>query len=207
MNMRLAYTLVREWSSPFHRPDAFAGLEPEQRFFLLSDGSTTLNIELLFGGTGATAKKAEAEVIFTGIAFLDVDAAEFIGERPGQVSLEREVWLSINGKRLLYAQTIIPRGCIEKGLLKALERQDKEPLGSVLNSRNIPFAKDRFETGVLRCPMVADGLGLGNDIPLMARRYILYNKTVSGPYIIKAAITEIFGREFPALSTAPDAAI
>lgn len=157
---------------------------PQQRFLLLSDGSMTLNLELL------TGSKVEVEIRRSGLARLSKNAAAYLEEEQGNPSLEREVWLTAGGKRLIYAQTLIPLNRIEEKLLEALRMEGNEPLGRVLNSKKIPFTKDRLEVGVVSCARASTDLGMDARTPLMARRYVLFNK--GDRWVIKAAVTEIF---------------
>ncbi|MBI5887941.1 MAG: DUF98 domain-containing protein [Deltaproteobacteria bacterium] len=207
-----AYGLLTNWSrvgeglSPLRGLNSFKGaelsrLKPEQRFLLLSDGSLTLELELLSGQPKKPAR-VEAVVEFRANCNLTDEAAAYLEEAPRKPAMHREVWLTAGGRLLVYAQTLIPLERIEKGLLNALEMESSVPLGRVLSARKIPVCKDRLEVAVLKCPKAAMDLGIGADTPLMARRYILFNRDSSGVWIIKAGITEVFS---PGVIPAPRA--
>lgn len=211
-----AYTLLTNWSragegvelpqgaihgdkglSPL-RGVELSRLKPRQRFLLLSDGSLTLELELLSGPPKKPAR-VEAVVEFRANCSLTDEAAAYLEEAPAKPAMHREVWLTAGKRLLVYAQTLIPLDRIEKGLLNALEMESSVPLGRVLSARKIPVCKDRLEVAVLKCPKAAMDLGIGANTPLMARRYVLFNRASSGVWIIKAGITEVFSpRVIPA---------
>lgn len=167
-------------------------LLPHQLLLLLSDGSMTRDLELL---TGA---RVEVELRHAGASPLAKGAAEYLVEEPFKDALEREVWLLAGGRRLVYAHSLIPLDRIEPNLKTALEDMSHEPLGRVLASRKIFFAKDKLEVCTVRCENASRELGLPDDTPLAARRYILFNKDRN--WIIKAAVTEIFSPEIIAVA-------
>ncbi|MFQ5736197.1 MAG: chorismate--pyruvate lyase family protein [Thermodesulfobacteriota bacterium] len=191
MTTRFAYTLVRDWVGAQGNGEMaeLAGLKPHQKLLLLSDGSMTLDLELLFGSM------VEVELRFTGTTPLSPDDAGYLKEAPGSPAMEREVWLTVEGRRLVYAHSLIPLGRVEAGLKGALDEHSGEPLGRVLNSRKVFFAKDKLDVGVVTCAGASEDLGAAPDTPLLARRYILFNRDESGNWIIKAAVTEIFSPE------------
>src|SRR5574337_1070273 len=111
MPMNFSYTLIGDWlSSEKGFRGELGGLLPHQKLLLLSDGSLTLELELLWRSV------VEVEVKFKGTTTLSKEAAEYLEEAPEKEAMEREVWLTIEGKRLVYAHSIIPLNCIEKGL-------------------------------------------------------------------------------------------
>ncbi len=211
-------TLVQNWSRP-QGGQADQGLVPglgplgkSQEELLLSSGSMTLALEGFAGST------IHAELIKKGRTTLSREISDYIGLAPGtacqagkeaNAALEREVWLTAGSRRLVYARTLIPLECIDARLLDLLEENSNEPMGRVLNSRNIPFSKKRLELGTLRCPPLAADLELDPDTPLIARRYVLFNEKGagsprraegdSGPdnnaWSIKAAVFEVFSPE------------
>ena len=73
-------------------------------------------------------------------------------------SIEREVWLSVEGTKLVYAHLVIPVCSIEPWLLEAL-KEGTEPLGRVLKAREIPVLKENLEIAVVNAPeLCADHL-------------------------------------------------
>lgn len=182
--MKFSYTLVDGW----HRAgdgQRWAALKPHELLLLFSDGSMTLDLELLFGS------RVEVEMISKGFTRLSGEAAEYIGVSAGKKAMEREVWLTVNGRRLIYARTLIPLECLREGLLEVLEDNSSEPLGRVLASKKIFFSKTRLEAGVLESACAARGFKAQADSRLMGRRYILEDSE-DGRWVIKAALMEVF---------------
>jgi len=182
-----SYTLISDWTGGLearHIP-VVEGLLPHQLLLLFSEGSMTTELELL------SNERVEAEIRFNGPAALSRADADFLGALPGDAAIEREVWLNAGEKRLLYARTLIPLAMIDRDVKAALDEKGSEPLGRVLASNGILFAKERLEIGVVRCPVASRDLDLPEGTPLFARRYILFNRGSQG-WIIKAAVTEIF---------------
>lgn len=163
-------------------------LLPHQLLLLLSDGSMTLDLELLFGPVGVEVRRK-------GACPLSTEAAMYLGEGAQKDALVREVWLTAGAKRLVYAHSLIPFDCIDEGLREDLERRSNEPLGRVLNSKKIFFSKDRLEVGSVLCAQAAMDLGGDENTPFIARRYILSNRKEDGGWVIKASVTEIFSPE------------
>ncbi len=191
--MKFSYRLVDGWHGAGEGLRWAAGLKPHELLLLFSDGSMTLDLELLSGS------RVEVELISKGFTRLSVDAAEYIGEAAGEKAMEREVWLTVNGGRLIYARTLIPLDCLGKGLLEALEEKKSEPLGRVLASKKIFFTKTRLEAGVIESAAAANGFEAPEDARLMSRRYILEDSR-DGRWVIKAALMEVFS---PAIIPAP----
>lgn len=190
MPIRFSYTLLRDWFRAGREPrPELNGILPHQKLLLLSDGSMTLDLELLYNS------KVEVEVKFKGTTPLPGEAASYLEEDTGVAAMEREVWLKVDGKRLVYAHTLIPLTCIEGGLRAELERNANEPLGRVLTANRVFFTKEKLEVGVVRCQSAAVELGSPGSTPFMARRYILSNKKAPGEWVIKASVTEIFSPE------------
>jgi len=190
MTTGFSYTLVRDWAPARSGAElaGLAGLEPHQKLLLLSDGSMTLDLELLFGSP------VEVEVERTGSASLSAADAEYLEEETGMEVTQREVWLTVEDKRLVWAHTLIPVQRVRDDIKKSLDANRGEPIGRVLNSMKVFFSKDRLDVGVVICAHASAALGLAPDTPLVARRYILSNKQES-EWLIKAAITEIFSPE------------
>ena len=188
MSKRFSYKLLRDWfgaENERNRPE-LDGILPHQKLLLLSDGSLTLDLELLYGS------KVGVEVKYKGTGPLPEQAAGYLNEKAGTEAMEREVWLTVEGKKLVYAHTLIPLSCIESGLKEELERNANEPLGRVLSSNKVFFSKERLEVGVVRCRSAAIELGSPDSTPFIARRYILSNIKPTGEWVIKASVTEIF---------------
>lgn len=184
--MSFYYTLLDKW----HRADrlieegAGKGLSDKERMILLSDGSLTLLLEALL------SSRVSVEVKLSATTGLSAETAAYLGEEPRSPSIEREVWLMVKDERLVYAHLVIPVSCIEPWLLTAL-KEGAEPLGRVLQGREIPVLKEALEIGVVTAPEVSADLGLSPDTRLFARRYRLTNKKDGGGWTIKAEICEV----------------
>ena len=190
MTTGFSYTLLHDWvGAQSERALAgLAGLKPHQKLLLLSDGSMTLDLELLYGSA------VEVEVELTATASLSAADAAYLDEDESMEVTEREVWLTVGGRKLVWAHTLIPALCVSPEIKAALDANTGEPIGRVLNSKKVFFSKDRLDVGVVACAHASKGLGLAPDTPLVARRYILSNREGQN-WLIKAAITEIFSPE------------
>lgn len=185
-----SYTLALGWLASDRAAAAsfVSALLPHQRLLLFSEGSMTLELELLSGS------RVEAEVKLEGKTALSADEASYLDEDAGSAALEREVWLRANGRRLIYARTLIPSTRIDASIRDAVTECGREPLGRVLSSRGVLFAKERLEVAVVRSAAAAADLSIGADSALFARRYVLFNRN-AGRWVIKASVTEIFSPE------------
>jgi chorismate-pyruvate lyase len=200
-------TLVQGWSRGDESIGVMDGLLEAQRELLLSTGSMTLALET------HTGKTVQVELRKTARIDLSCETGDYLGLSPTpdkeprrKKTLEREVWLTAGGVRLIYARTLIPLECIDAGLLGLLEAESAEPIGRILASLKIPFSKSSLEVGTLRAVGPARDLGLDPDTLFTARRYILFNDapTVGGGTdvstkeggkeggLIRAAVFEIF---------------
>lgn len=185
----IAYKPIKTWSAAQTATDELVGLEPHQKLLLLSDGSLTLELEIL------ADDKVRAEVIATGTIEINGRDASYLEVEPNCKALERTVWLIASGKRLVYAHTVIPLKSVDADILEAIEKMPEEPLGRVFLEKGILFMKDKLEIAAIRCAAAAEGLGLKKDAPLFARRCILTNRRGLPPSsgrLIKAAVIEVF---------------
>jgi len=200
----ISYKPIKTWSAAQTATGELAGLKPHQKLLLLSDGSLTLELEIL------TNDKIRAEVIATGTIEINAQDAGYLEVESGCKALERTVWLIASGKRLVYAHTVIPLKSVDAGILEAIEKTPEEPLGRVFLEKGIFFMKEKLEIAAIRCAEAAEGLGLKKNTPLFARRCILTNKGGLPPRkdipprgdippsagkdkrLIKAAVIEVF---------------
>ncbi len=189
--MPFNYAILKDWFNAEEEKDRpeLTGLLPHQKLLLLSDGSMTLDLELLW------RSMVEVEVKFQGITRLGDEAALYLEEKKGKDALEREVWLTVDDKKLVYAHSVIPLDRIEDSILNDILANSSEPLGRVLTTRKVFFAKKKLEDGVVSCESAATDLGIDAKTPLIARRYILYNNSTPTKWVIKAGVTEIFSPE------------
>lgn len=187
MEKDFSLSVIEGWLSPSRAAASslLSSLQAHEKLLLFSEGSMTLELELL------TGKRVGVELKLRGERALSAQEAEFLGVDPASPALEREVWLVAGGAKLLYAHTLIPVQCLDDEVRRALEEDSSEPLGRVLSSKGILFAKERLEAGVVKCEAASTDLGLDPDASLYARRYILYNRGTRD-WIIKAAVTEVF---------------
>lgn len=191
MTENFSYSLIGGW----HKADVLKkrgyieGLTPEQTHLLLSDGSMTLDLERHFGSD------IEVELKGKKLSKLDSEAASFLEESAQGAAMERQAWLGIKGKKLLYAQSIMPINCVEKRVLEKLEEREREPMGRVLSAIKVVYSKDRLEVGIVKCPGAANDLSISPEAALFARRYVLFNMKGPDSWIIKAAVTEVFSPE------------
>lgn len=210
MKENFTYTLLEDWSAPELYSSgspgaernrsrvnhaALSGLEPHQKLLLLSDGSLTIEMELLYGS------KVEVDFIYRGHTVLSPDEADYLLEDQENESIEREVWLTVQGKRLIYARTLIPLKCLDKKLMNELGAKSGEPIGRVLSTNRIPFRKEGLEIGMVRCPSVASGFGSDPSTPMFARRYLLSNSDYDTKMVIKASVMEFFSPEVVPVTT------
>ncbi|MEE9615372.1 MAG: chorismate lyase [Thermodesulfobacteriota bacterium] len=162
-----------------------SALGADQKELILSGGSLTLRLEALFGS------KVEVEMKRRRTSTLSPEMAAYLEEEVNSPSMEREVWLTVEGKRLVYAHTVIPLECIERGLVDVLT-SGEEPLGRVLADKNVPFMKERLGLGTVRCAEAATDLGVDVQTSFFARRQLLFNRNKTDVWVIKAAVTELF---------------
>lgn len=184
------YTFLEDWVSSKDLEKTFwtSTLPEDKKELLLGEGSLTLQLEALFGSP------VEVEVRSTSYSALEPDEASYLDEGPDEESMEREVWLRVGGKRLVYARTLIPLTRMESSLMEVL-KDGGEPLGKILSTKKIPFTKDRLEIGIVRCERAAKELGIDSERALFARRYRLLSQSEAGLWNIKASVTEVFSPE------------
>jgi chorismate-pyruvate lyase len=169
----------------------YAGLSAGEKLLLCSDGSLTLHLEALYGAK-VEVEKVELEIGGNAASRLAPDVAAALDEEAGKAAVERNVWLSINGKRLVFAHSVIPEGSIEKWLKDSLDLG--EPLGRALEKAAIPVFKTGLRIGVIRSEAIASGFGLAPDALLFARRYRLMRGKPGG-WVIKAEVCEVYSPE------------
>ncbi len=190
--MRYDFTVIKEW----HRPagdnaecaSIASKLSSEERLFLLSDGSLTLHLETL------SERPVCVELLASEFTGLTGATADYLVEQIDQRALEREVWLLTGETRQVYAYSVMPLGCVEPWLIEALVEGD-EPIGKILQAREIPVLKEGLEIAVISSEKIATDLGLSPETPLFARRYRILNKDSSEEWIIKAMVIEVISPE------------
>ena len=213
-------TLEKNWSSPVEAggpgEEMLKRLAPGQRELLLSTGSMTLQLEQRSSATVRVELRRSAEIDLpeetSGYLGLPALATPGAHPAPKRRAIEREVWLTADAVRLIYARTLIPLDLIDARLLELLESKNEEPIGRVLSSHKIPFSKLKLQLGTLRSAELAEDLNIKPDTLFTARRYILFNNDPKGdalkaaePRLIKAVVFEIFNPALigPTLQPAP----
>ena len=175
-------------------------LDERGRELILSTDSLTAKIESLYGSnlTVEPSKKAKAAA---SELTCDATLSKYLGVAEGSVVLEREVCLSIEGRRVLYARSLFSLACIERPVLEEI-LESGEPLGRVLLNKGVSLEKDMIEVAVIDDGEELRGCGLDIDLdldtdhkaPLALRRYRLFSKAGS-EININAALIEVFSRE------------
>lgn len=193
MSTIFPYKLVADWQDI--RSDSIKGLinglRPEHRLLLSSDGSLTLDIERLIEA------EIKIELISMAGGLLEPDAAAYLQAAPGAQVCERVVWLKTRKRRLVYAHTIFLLNKTDSAIIASLDASPDEPLGKVLNRKQIIFTKSRMQAGVVNCEQAASALDIKRNTLFIARRYVLADTGVSASMDnrIKAAVTEVFSPE------------
>ena len=160
------------------------GLSLEDREMLVSVGSFTFDLEERIS--------AEVAVELQGVSHCSIrpELAGYLGVKPFEQALERDVWLTSFGKRLVYARSIIPLSCTGKELLELLSGGDR-PIGRILCDEGIDFSKDSMEFAVIDGQGQALEFGLEQAELYIARRYRLFKRS-GDDWIINASVTEVF---------------
>ena len=184
----LQYSIVLPWTGLSGGRSPFTGLRGREERFLCSPDSMTSLLEEIYGpGVEVAAVVRERRP-------LDPRSAAYLRASEGSEALVRGVWIRADERPLIFAFSLIPLETLERGLLQVLEANEPEPIGRTLRSQSVAFTKDAMEAGVIRCPIVAQGLGQPAETAYFARRYLLHG-TKNDRLVIKAAITEVFGPE------------
>ena len=192
--MQITYEIENNWLKADEPRDGttLLSLHASEEELLFSGTSMTLHLEELLGAP------VEVETRVGRTVRLGPEQSAKLEVNVNAKAQEREVWLNIKERKLVYAHTLIPIVSIDEALLQTLKERKDEPIGRVLTSLNVPFQKKELEVAILTSPEVAEELGLPADTRLVARRYILFNDTsdteVESP-AIQAAVTEIFNPE------------
>ena len=192
MNNDISNTTLGEWLDPgdASAPEGFVSLlPPRQRLLLLSDGSLTVELEELYGG------ELGVEMRYNDYATLTPEEADLLMEDQESESVEREVWLTHGGRRLVFARTLIPLVRLDVRLRTALAENADKPIGRVLTEHGVSFVKKHLMVALVECPEAAADLGLVSYAPFAARRYILTNTDFDSNPVIKAVVTEVFSPE------------
>ncbi len=181
----LQYSILEPWRALSGGRSPFAGLRVSEERFLCSPDSMTSLLEEIYGAG------IEVEAVVRERRTLDSRSAACLRASEGGEALVRGVWIKAGEEPLIYAFSLIPLESLESGLLLSLEGGRPEPIGRTLLSQGVSFTKEAMEAGIIRCPVVAEGLGIPAETPFFARRYLLVGEK-DRALVIKAAITEVF---------------
>ena len=188
--MKFSFTLVNGWNGARELPAAIRSgpLQPHQLLLLLSDGSLTTHLETLYNSPLAI------EIVESGAVSLDENDAAFLGVNEGDEAVMRGTWLMIEGRRLVYAKTLLPTDGLESRVAQDVSTSEA-PLGRLL-ARSHPFSrKERSEMAVVSSPSITGALEIGEDTPFWARRYLLIAQSESGGAPLRTMVMEIFTPE------------
>jgi chorismate-pyruvate lyase len=158
----------------FFKNVALVQMDPILRILLISDGSTTALLQALW------LSPIQVEVVCQKELPLDSPTAEFLKVEPGSIALAREAWLRANGRRLVYASSMILLKGLSRPLLQGVSGRQK-PLGLLFNEAGQPVVRDRLEiafvtdSSVQKAPAPNDG-----KPPFWLRRYRLSLGTQPG---------------------------
>ncbi len=160
-------------------------LTEEGRELIVSTSSLTTAIEALYGShLSVEVNESACEVL------IDDYLSDYLGLPLGSTALEREVYLCVGGRRVVYAHSVFALSAGEEETALRAMLASNEPLGRSLAARNVPFEKDKLEVA-----LVEDGEltldGNGSKAPLIARRYRLFSSEGSD-ININGALIEVF---------------
>ena len=177
----LPYTLLGTWQ----KRELFLSLPMAEelgergRLILSSDGTLTRLLQALYSDVRVELKGQSVERV------LD-DSCKVYGIEDGEEVIKRDVWLTGDGVRLVFAHSIIPLRMIPSEVDVRL-RHGLEPLGSILEDSNLFCKKAYWEIGRVISPEMARGLGIPEEHIFWARKYQI--RTESG---LMAIVMEIF---------------
>ncbi|MCK5236870.1 MAG: chorismate lyase [Deltaproteobacteria bacterium] len=142
-------------------------------------------------------KSVKAELIWTEPSTLSIEDSEYMNEDEGLECLVREVWLCVDGEKMVYAKLLIPVSRVDEKLLMRLKK-DEEPLGGMLRAMGADTEKEKFQYGHCKGLDVSKGLSGDGDEKFITRRYLLSSRkgnSETSEWIIKAMVIEVFSRE------------
>jgi len=188
--MKFSFNLLYGWDGKGQLSAALSGnnLQPHQLLLLLSDGSLTTHLETLYDAT------LTVEIVESGVVSLDGEDAAFLGVKEGDEAVMRGSCLMIDGRRLVYAKSLLPTDNLE-GRVAHDVSTSHVPLGRLLSGSHPFLRKERSEMAVVASSPIAGALGLAGDTPFWARRYLLLAQSEDGGSVLRAMVMEIFSPE------------
>ena len=163
-------------------------LKPHHKLLLLSDGSLTRFLEVL------NQAPVDVEIKKHEIRKIKKDESVYLEVDASQEAIIRDVWLTQNKKKLVYAHSVFPLAGLDKNLLDNISTSI-EPLGKSLTDRGLLTFKDKLEISAVYCSDVNSALNLAPNTILWAKHYRLLAQASSLEKGITASITEIFSPE------------
>ncbi|MBE9504727.1 MAG: chorismate lyase [Proteobacteria bacterium] len=141
-------------------------LSPVARLLLTSDGSMTRMLEALTLSTVSMIMKRQ-EILTAKNSLLNLKAFDCAGK-----ALAREVWLSCNGKPLIYAHSLLLAADDGRYSLESI-RDTEKPLGRMLIDDGVKTFRGELALGLVKSPDVAADLSLPSDTDFWGRYYKL----------------------------------
>ncbi len=181
----LQYTILHPWTGLSGKRAPFQGLAPEEERLLCAQDSMTTLLEGLYG------QSVSVSAVVRMRRPLEAQSAAYLGVQDGGQALARGVWIRAGNEPLIFAFSLIPIETLDRAILAILEAGDPQPIGRTLQKEGVDFTKEAMEAGVIRCPLVAEGLGRKSEEAFFARQYLLLGRKKS-TLVIKAAIIEVF---------------
>ncbi len=175
------YTLLGSWKKRelFLSLPVADELGERGRLILTSDGTLTRLLQALYSDVRVELKGQSVERVSD-------DSCKVYGIKGGEEVIKRDVWLTGDGIRLVFAHSIIPVKMIPSEVDVRL-RHGLEPLGSILEDSSLFCKKAYWEVGRVISPDMARGLGIPEEHIFWARRYQILAE--SG---LMAIVMEIF---------------
>ncbi len=162
-------------------------LSPAIRSLILSTRSLTCELEALYG------VGVEVELKRVGSRVMEPELSLYMGIPSGSRGFEREVWLTIDGRRLVYAVSIFSMEHTEERLISIL-KEARKPMGRVFVEENIAFTKEALEIATEITDNRKFGFPVEGGSPA-ARRYRFSRKDGAGRWLVKGAVAEVFSPE------------
>lgn len=182
---RIAHSWLK--AEKWQHTDYAKSLSPVIRSLILSTRSLTYELEALYGAS------VEVELKQVGYRTIEPELAEYMGIPAGCKGFEREVWLIVGGRRLVYAVSIFSIKHTEERLISILKEAQK-PMGRVFVEENIPFEKEALEIATEIKDNKQFEFPVEDGLPV-ARRYRFSRKDKDGRWFINGAVAEVFSPE------------
>jgi chorismate-pyruvate lyase len=168
------------------KSDALIRIDPVQRILLMSDGSTTALLQALW------LTPIRVEVIRQEKIPLDPPTADFLGVESGGDALAREAWLTADGRRLVYASSVILLEALPPPLLQAVSGRQK-PLGLLFHEAGQPVVRDRLQIALVSAPPAIPIPSWTASGPFWMRRYRMRLGTRPGLKTIASVQEQFIG--------------